>query len=358
MTILAFSRGSGTPAILLSNTTVAEDLASGEVVGALSVKNGKGGSYTFTITADPDSKFAIDGSNLETDAALDYETATSHSVTIQADNSAGHVFSQTFTITVTDVVSEFDADAETYFAAAATPPDTTRKGHINTLVLALKSSSVWTKLDFLYLFAAHEEQLSLVNLKAPGTFNALKVNTPVHVVDDGWTCSGASSSLNTQFTPSTASGQWALNSAHMGVWSRTNGSTTTVSMGARTATGDNETLLIPRTTTNLIVRMNQDVQSGNAASDGSSLGHTMVVRSASNVVRAYRNGVDTAGHTAASTALATVAIHVGAYNSGGTPESFNTTYQYAAAHGGAALDATESDALYDALAAYMTAVGA
>lgn len=90
--------------VTLSATTVAEDATSGTAIGTLSVSNGSG-SYTFTITADPDSKFAIngDGVTLETAAALDYETATSHSVTISADNGVDDPISRTFTITVTDV---------------------------------------------------------------------------------------------------------------------------------------------------------------------------------------------------------------------------------------------------------------
>lgn len=102
---LGASRHSGdpVPTIQLSATSIAEDAASGSIVGALSVSNGSG-SYTYSITADPDSKFAIDGSNLETDATLDYETDTSHSVTIEADNGVDDPISRVFTITVTNVL--------------------------------------------------------------------------------------------------------------------------------------------------------------------------------------------------------------------------------------------------------------
>jgi hypothetical protein len=100
--------GVGVPGIRLSGTNeIAEDAASGSVVGTLSVANGSG-SYTFSITSDPDNKFAIDGDDLETDAALDYETATSHSVTIEADNGVDDPISRVFTITVTNVVEVGD----------------------------------------------------------------------------------------------------------------------------------------------------------------------------------------------------------------------------------------------------------
>lgn len=94
--------GVGVPRIVLSDRTVAEDASVNDVIGVLSVANGSG-SYTFTKTADPDSKFNINAANLRVDAALDYETATSHLVTIEADNGVDDPISRQFTITVTDV---------------------------------------------------------------------------------------------------------------------------------------------------------------------------------------------------------------------------------------------------------------
>ena len=94
--------GVSAPAIQLSANSIAEG-ASGRLVGTLSVSSGSG-SYTFSITADPDNKFAIDGDDLETDAALNYEAATSHSVTIEADNGVDDPISRTFTINVTNVI--------------------------------------------------------------------------------------------------------------------------------------------------------------------------------------------------------------------------------------------------------------
>lgn len=96
--------GAGGPGIRLSALTVAEDATSGTAIGTLSVVNGSG-TYTFAIDADPDSKFALngDGVTLETDATLDYETATSHSVTISADNGVDDPIVRVYTITVTNV---------------------------------------------------------------------------------------------------------------------------------------------------------------------------------------------------------------------------------------------------------------
>lgn len=91
-----------TPELTLSNNSVSESVSIGSVVGALSVINGVG-TYTFTKTADPDNKFSISAGNLVTSAALDYETAQAHSVTVQATNGTDTV-SSAFSITVTNVI--------------------------------------------------------------------------------------------------------------------------------------------------------------------------------------------------------------------------------------------------------------
>ena len=65
--------------------------------------------WTFSVHIDPDSKFAVSGSSLQTNATLDYESATSHQVTIRATDGTD-IIGRTFTITVTDVVNEFPAN--------------------------------------------------------------------------------------------------------------------------------------------------------------------------------------------------------------------------------------------------------
>lgn len=95
--------------IELSASTVDEDATIGTVIGTLSVAGGSG-PYAFTITADPDSKFAVaNDDELQTAAALDFEIKTSHSVTIQADNGIDTPLSRTFTITVGNVVDDENA---------------------------------------------------------------------------------------------------------------------------------------------------------------------------------------------------------------------------------------------------------
>ena len=103
--------------ISLSNTSMAENIISGAAIGELSVTNGTG-SYTFTVISDPDDLFTIDSADLDKGGLVDYETATSHQVTIRADNGEGSVIDQEFTISVTNI-----EDVELPAAVSFSPAD-------------------------------------------------------------------------------------------------------------------------------------------------------------------------------------------------------------------------------------------
>jgi len=89
-------------ALTLSASTVAEDATIGATVGAVV---GKTASSTLSLTDNAGGKFALSGTNIVTAAALDYETATSHSITIR-ETLAGATNTPrdtVLTVTVTDV---------------------------------------------------------------------------------------------------------------------------------------------------------------------------------------------------------------------------------------------------------------
>jgi streptogramin lyase len=99
-----FILATGPTDISLSNATIAEDLPAGTVVGILSADDSDTtDGFTFSITADPDCKFVISGSDLLLAATLDYEVATHHPVTIQVADGDGNLYAKDFTINVLDV---------------------------------------------------------------------------------------------------------------------------------------------------------------------------------------------------------------------------------------------------------------
>lgn len=98
-------RGGTAPRILMSATTVSESATIGTVVGTLSVSPVGAGGWAFTETSDVSNKFAVNLSTgvVTTTGTLDYETASSHSLSVQASDGTT-VLTKTVTITVTNVL--------------------------------------------------------------------------------------------------------------------------------------------------------------------------------------------------------------------------------------------------------------
>jgi hypothetical protein len=99
---VTFVASSGT-FIALSSNTVAENATIGTTVGTLSVVNPGTGTPVYTLTDSAGGKFSITGALLKTAAALDYETATSHLVTVHVTGLTPPVTDQVILVVVTDI---------------------------------------------------------------------------------------------------------------------------------------------------------------------------------------------------------------------------------------------------------------
>ncbi len=101
--------------IAATSLTVAENSANGSSVGSLTGMDVDAGTvYSYTLTDDAGGRFAIDpvtGLVTVADSSLlDYETSTSHTVTVRATDEGGLYVERTFTINLTDM-NEFAATA-------------------------------------------------------------------------------------------------------------------------------------------------------------------------------------------------------------------------------------------------------
>ena len=86
--------------------SIAEDAAVGDAVGTVSATDADSDTLSYTIeSGNGDGKFAIDDGTgaITTAAALDFETDSSHTLTVQADDSNGGTDTATVSVTVTDV---------------------------------------------------------------------------------------------------------------------------------------------------------------------------------------------------------------------------------------------------------------
>lgn len=113
----------GGPTIALSSSSINEDATSGTTVGVLSIANATGhwlDAITYSEIADPDTKFAISGANLNTSGALNFETQSSYSYTVQADNGTDTPITRVLTITVNNVAeTPVNSVAPTFAGTAA-----------------------------------------------------------------------------------------------------------------------------------------------------------------------------------------------------------------------------------------------
>lgn len=93
-------------ALSLTGDTVAENAANGTVIGLLSATDADGDALTYTLTGDAGGKFSIvtegGSTRLVVNGALDFETSTSHDVTVKVSDGEAET-SATFTIDVTDL---------------------------------------------------------------------------------------------------------------------------------------------------------------------------------------------------------------------------------------------------------------
>ena len=92
----------------LSANTVAENAANGTVVGIVTGTDpDTGDTQTYSLTNTAGGRFAINASTGEITVAdgtlLDYESATSHSVTVRVTDAGGLTYDETFTINLTNV---------------------------------------------------------------------------------------------------------------------------------------------------------------------------------------------------------------------------------------------------------------
>ncbi len=242
--------------------------------------------------------------------------------------------------------TSYTAEATALFARMTSQPDTTRKGHINTLIAALKTGNVWAKLDALYLFAAHDSQAGLLNWVST-SHNATLVNAPSFVADRGFTGNGTSSYISSG-TNASALTKFLQDSAHMSGWNRTETNAVVPIAGYIDATGS--TFIYPRQAGNLSGRIN-DVTTLSVAT-ATAIGLSAVNRSGATAKEIYRNGA-----SVTTSATASAGAPAGMLGFLTAALSF-APLQVSMGSIGGSLSAGEQLALYNAVAAYMTAVGA
>jgi hypothetical protein len=251
-----------------------------------------------------------------------------------------------------------NAEASTYAAAMAVEPDDTRKELIDNFVGAIKTAGVFSKLDALYLRAAHTSQAALLNVINPALYASTAQGSPTFTADVGYSTNGSSSYVRTSFNPGGGGGPFKFlrNDACFGGWYLNNTAAGGVS-GNGAENSDigcrmNHALEGPNGRMYAMVNANATGALGGSTNN---VGLFICYRNASNFQAGARNGVSVTTDTAASVAVTSQTFCEGSSNNG---SSLFRAEQVAASLYGGALTLTEQGDLHTALSTYLTAVGA
>lgn len=184
----------------------------------------------------------------------------------------------------------YDADAVRWFNAMTTSADSTRKGLLNTLMLAWKAST-WPISDLLYLPAAHALQAMNLNAKNPTGPNSLvPINSPIAVIDKGYTSDGVVAYLGTNYIFTAAGNLFTQDGGSLRFYINgtfSDGQNNDPVVGMDTTAGT-LTFVRPRDGTGgMGARINATTNDNSASVGGTRLGYKAVVRISANQYQFY-----------------------------------------------------------------------
>lgn len=307
------------------------------------------GTITWAIEAGGDADISIDPSTGVVSSARAIYDGDSADFTVTASNGTLTIG---FPFTATGTVSAYSAEATALFARMSSQPDATRKGLIDTLIGSLKTAGVWTKLDALYILAAHTSQAALLNWVST-SYNLTANNSPTFTTDRGYTGNGSNATLSTGFIPSSApSPKWTQNSATLGAWVRTNITGLNeyvIGSGTSNAAGVNPRSSVANTLRGQI----NNTTLFNWGTITSSVGLSILTRTSSVLVGCYKNGASQGTQGTTSNTNPSVEIILLGFNN-----STGSNHEIAVGFIGSSFTGTNVTDVYNALNTYLVAVGA
>jgi hypothetical protein len=243
----------------------------------------------------------------------------------------------------------YDPDAQAFITAAVIT-DVTQQGAINTLVLALKGYSIWTKFKAIYPICGGSASQHKFNLKDPRDLDVAFRLTYA----SGWTHSSTGMTpvttfANTFFNPTT---EFSVNDdVHLSYYSRTNNNSSQVDIGsAISAFGPYLMLYLRITNTSYFIMNENSVYTTGADADSRAF---YIGTKNGTTTKGYRNSVNIATRTIAALTRPNFSAYLGAMNAGGTASIYSQR-QCAFASIGDGLTPTEAANFYTAVQAYQT----
>lgn len=258
-------------------------------------------------------------------------------------------FGDAFRFGFGSVGTSYDSDAQAFLTAAGIT-DPTLMTAVDDLVVGLKAQSLWTLMNAVYPFVGGSASAHKWNLKDPRDLDAAYRLS----FSSGWT------HASTGATPSTAYADTFLapdpvlgiNSNHLSVYTRTTGAGA-VDIGCFNPSNSPWDIEVEfgNVTYHGVMASNTYISVATPGETGLFTGS----RTASNIVKLYRNGSEIATGSTVSSVLPTYNVYIGARNNANTAE-FHTGREIAFATIGAGLDATQASNLYTLVQAFQTAL--
>lgn len=246
----------------------------------------------------------------------------------------------------------YDSDTQAFLTATGIT-DPTQAGALDTLVLALKSASVWTKMFAIYPFVGGSATKHKFNLKDPrdldAAFRIVWNGTLTHDAN-GVTSDGSSGYGDTKLQPSSVI---PSNSGSAGVWIDDTTGVNQVPLGVQTTTSVQITQIIPHWSDGTSYPAMNGAQ-GAFSYSGSGANLIQVVRTdGTNCF--YQQATSRTSFTGSYNAP-THLIYIGALNNAGSPAFYYSNNPIKFAYIGDTLTTTDTDNIYSAVAAYQSSL--
>lgn len=297
-----------------------------------------------------------DASNLEswTVPLGNLSTSTTYYARVRHGGAAYGDSDWSETISFTTASAFLDADAQTLINNMSVAPSAARQTLISDLVAGLKTDGIWSKLDRLWVMAAHDAQAARLDWKDPAGTSLTATNSPTFTADQGYEGDGSSAFLATGYTPSVDGSSYTANSISFGVWVNAVGPDATQFWGGGSTAGTGSTGVF-RLADGSVWRG----RAGTGNIDATTLSENATGllasnRSSSSAVQLYRNGTSEASLTGQSAfSILSQEIYLLGLNNSGSA-AFHATGRISAAFVGGSLTATEHSNLHSRLNTYIT----
>lgn len=250
-------------------------------------------------------------------------------------------------INILKAPAEFSAEYQTVYDSFTTKPSNAIAEQQNLRVQTQVDAGTWAKKDIDYVFGAHtnDNGEALTNWFNPGTFDAVLINAPAFVAFEGFTGDGATTNINTTWTPSTDGINYVQDSASVGVYVRNDASSTNV-VGCES--GGVWVNIAPDSAGMASTRVNSATAGSVAVAD--SLGMYITSRLDSTDTDLYKNKVKIKDDSTASTGVPPVEMYFLGTNRASDQRSI---YQVALGYAGAGFTQANVDDETDANEVYM-----